>query len=137
MARGKNAIFDIVVAMRVDVLVLDGVFDLGLSAVLDVFQTANELIGMAGLDVPRFEVRTVAMRRTVKTSLALVPIAGSAATMDASLTAWSVLPLLFRCFDHFELFAWYLTFRDTGCALLSGFMVVLDVLRLALQCSRC
>ena len=42
-AIGKNAIFDIVVAMRVDVLVLDGVFDLGLSAVLDVFQTANEL----------------------------------------------------------------------------------------------
>ena len=35
--------------MRVDVLALDGVFDLGLSAVLDVFQTANELIEMSGL----------------------------------------------------------------------------------------
>jgi len=45
--------------MRVDVLVLDDVFDLGLSAVLDAFQTANELIGMAKLAVPRFEVRTV------------------------------------------------------------------------------
>ena len=30
--------------MRIDVLVLDGVFDLGLSAVLDTLQTANELI---------------------------------------------------------------------------------------------
>jgi transcriptional regulator GlxA family with amidase domain len=61
--------------MRVDVLALDGVFDLGLSAVLDVFQTANELIGMAGLEVPRFDVRTVALRRTVKTSHGLtVPV---------------------------------------------------------------
>jgi len=54
--------------MRVDVLVLDDVFDLGLSAVLDAFQTANELIGMAKLAVPRFEVRTVGVRKTVKTS---------------------------------------------------------------------
>jgi transcriptional regulator GlxA family with amidase domain len=61
--------------MQVDVLVLDGVFDLGLSAVLDVFQTANELIAMAGLEVPRFDVRTVAMRRAVKTSHGLtVPV---------------------------------------------------------------
>ncbi len=61
--------------MRVDVLALDGVFDLGLSAVLDVFQTANELIVMAALEVPRFDVRTVAMRRTVKTSHGLtVPV---------------------------------------------------------------
>ena len=43
-ASGKNAIFDIILAMRVCVLALDDVFDLGLSAVLDAFQTANELI---------------------------------------------------------------------------------------------
>jgi len=54
--------------MRVHVLALDDVFDLGLSAVLDAFQTANELIEMAGLSVPRFEVRTVGLRKTVKTS---------------------------------------------------------------------
>src|SRR5262252_8249845 len=70
-----NAIFDIVIAMRVHVLVLDDVFDLGLSAVLDAFQTANELIGMASLTVPRFEVRTVGLRKTVKTSHGLrVPV---------------------------------------------------------------
>jgi transcriptional regulator GlxA family with amidase domain len=61
--------------MRIDVLVLDGVFDLGLSAVLDVFETANELIGMSGLAVSRFEVRTVGVRRTVTTSHGLrVPV---------------------------------------------------------------
>src|SRR5262245_32981483 len=61
--------------MRVDVLALDDVFDLGLSAVLDAFQTANELIDVAGLGVPRFEVRTVGVRKTVKTSHGLrVPV---------------------------------------------------------------
>jgi transcriptional regulator GlxA family with amidase domain len=54
--------------MRVEVLALDGVFDLGLSAVLDGFQTANELIEMSGLAVERFDVRIVGVRKTVKTS---------------------------------------------------------------------
>jgi transcriptional regulator GlxA family with amidase domain len=61
--------------MRVHVLVLDGVFDLGLSAVLDVFETANELIQAGGLAVPRFDVRTVGVRRQVHTSHGLrVPL---------------------------------------------------------------
>lgn len=61
--------------MRVNVLALDEVFDLGLSAVLDVFQTANELAGLTKLTVPRFEVRTVGLRKTVKTSHGLrVPV---------------------------------------------------------------
>ena len=61
--------------MRVDILTLDGVFDLGLSAVLDVLRTANELIEMSGLTVARFEPRIVAVRRTVKTSQGLtVPV---------------------------------------------------------------
>jgi transcriptional regulator GlxA family with amidase domain len=54
--------------MRADILVLDGVFDLGLSAVLDTFQTANELIAMSGMAVPPFEVRIVGLRRAVRTS---------------------------------------------------------------------
>jgi transcriptional regulator GlxA family with amidase domain len=61
--------------MQINVLVLDGVFDLGLSAFLDAFQTANELIAMAGLGVPRFEVKIVGVRRTVRTSQGLtVPV---------------------------------------------------------------
>jgi transcriptional regulator GlxA family with amidase domain len=115
MARGKNAIFDIVVAMRVDVLVLDGVFDLGLSAVLDVFQTANELIGMAGLDVPRFEVKTVAMRRTVKTSHGLtVPVHA----VDGRMPDCVVVPAIgFKMPGPLETALARSDVRDTGAAL--------------------
>ncbi len=61
--------------MRIHVLVLDGAFDLGLSAVLDSFGTANELIEMSGLSVPRFELRIVGVRRTVRTAQGLrVPV---------------------------------------------------------------
>jgi transcriptional regulator GlxA family with amidase domain len=68
LAIGKSAIFDIVLAMRVCVLALDSVFDLGLSAVLDALQTANELIALMELDVPRFDVRIVGVRKSVTTS---------------------------------------------------------------------
>jgi transcriptional regulator GlxA family with amidase domain len=61
--------------MRVHVLALDGVFDLGLSAVLDAFQTANELLDASKSAVERFDVKTVAVRRRVRTSQGLlVPI---------------------------------------------------------------
>ena len=61
--------------MRIDILTLDHVFDLGLSAVLDAFQTANELIEVSNLDVPRFDVRVAGVRRTVHTSHGLrVPV---------------------------------------------------------------
>jgi transcriptional regulator GlxA family with amidase domain len=70
--------------MRIDVLALDGVFDLGLSAVLDGLQTANELIAMAEMEVPRFEVRVVGVRKAVKTAQGLsVPVhAAGARTPD-------------------------------------------------------
>ena len=61
--------------MRTNILVLDGVFDLGLSALLDVFQTANELNDLSALGVPRFEVKVIGLRRVVKTSQGLtVPV---------------------------------------------------------------
>jgi len=61
--------------MRIHVLVLDGVFDLGLSAVVDALQTANELIEVSGVDVPRFQVRLIGMRRAVRTAQGLtVPV---------------------------------------------------------------
>lgn len=75
LSSGKSAIFDIVIAMRIDVLALDGVFDLGLSAVLDAFQTANEVSGMGELAIPRFEVRVVGVRKNVRTAQGLsVPV---------------------------------------------------------------
>src|SRR6185503_7869522 len=64
-----------VAAMKVNVLALDGVFDLGLAAVLDALQTANELIQVAELAVPRFEVKIVGVRKAVRTSQGLtVPV---------------------------------------------------------------
>ena len=54
--------------MRISVLVLDDVFDLGLSAVLDAFQTANEIIQMLKLEVPRFQVYKVGLRRKIRTA---------------------------------------------------------------------
>ena len=55
--------------MRIDVLALDGVFDTGLTALLDVFGTANEL---SGSSKPPLRVRTVGVRRHVRTDLGLV-----------------------------------------------------------------
>lgn len=61
--------------MRVDVLVLEGVFDLGLSCVLDAFLTANELLEASKIPADRFDVKTVAVRRRVRTSQGLtVPL---------------------------------------------------------------
>jgi transcriptional regulator GlxA family with amidase domain len=57
--------------MKIDVLALDGVFDSGLSALLDVFGTARELSG-AHLGL---RVRTVGLRRRVRTEQGLlVPV---------------------------------------------------------------
>src|SRR5499427_6694201 len=57
--------------MRIDVLALDGVFDTGLTALLDVFGTANELSG----GKPALRVRTIGVRRRVRTDLGLrVPV---------------------------------------------------------------
>src|ERR1700739_4608631 len=59
LTSGRTAIFGIICAMLVYVVALDGVFDLGLSAILDAFQTANELIQMTGLAGPQFEFKIV------------------------------------------------------------------------------
>jgi len=58
--------------MRVNVLVLDSVFDLGLSAVLDAFQTANELAAMSGFSAERFEVKIVGVIKSIKSSQGLI-----------------------------------------------------------------
>src|SRR5579864_7930813 len=61
--------------MRIYVLALNDVFDLGLSAVLDAFQTANELITVSSLTVPEFEVSIIGVRKSIKTSQGLtVPV---------------------------------------------------------------
>ena len=68
--------------MRVHVLALEGVLDLGLSAVLDAFHTANELADMFGFSSERFDVTVVGVAKSIKTAQGLtVPVqtAGSQA----------------------------------------------------------
>lgn len=57
--------------MRVSFLVLDGVFDTGLTAILDALSTANEIAGMAG-ERPPFELRLFGLRRRIRTGLGLM-----------------------------------------------------------------
>ena len=47
--------------MRIDVLALDGVFDTGLTALLDVFNTANELAGTRPGEEPPYEVQFLSL----------------------------------------------------------------------------
>ena len=85
-----NDNFDIICAMRLTVLAVDGVFDTGLAAVMDTFATANELAAAQGLKIPRFEATVVGVRRRVRTALGLqVPVqpADSVPRPD-----WVVLP---------------------------------------------
>lgn len=78
--------------MRIRVLVLDGVFDTGLSAVLDVFATANELAARSGVDVPPFEVAVGGVRRRVRTSQGLTVPVGP--LLDAAAEDWVVVPAI-------------------------------------------
>jgi transcriptional regulator GlxA family with amidase domain len=61
--------------MRVAVLVLEGVFDSGLSVVLDTLATANELAAAAGRRAGRYEIEICGVTRRVSTSQGLrVPV---------------------------------------------------------------
>jgi transcriptional regulator GlxA family with amidase domain len=85
-----NDNFDIICAMLLAVLAIDGVFDTGLAAVMDTFATANELAAAQGLKIPRFEAQLVGVRRRVRTALGLqVPVQPAASTRRPD---WVVLP---------------------------------------------
>src|ERR1041385_9111080 len=77
--------------MRVYVLALDGVFDLGLSAVLDAFRTANELAELSGSSGERFDVKIVSVAKSVKTSQGLtVPVQ----MIGSKAPDWVVVPAI-------------------------------------------
>jgi transcriptional regulator GlxA family with amidase domain len=83
---GKLVNFDIIVAMRIHILALNGVFDTGLAAVLDAFGIANALAEMTGIPSLRFQTKVVGLRKTVTTAHGLsVPVtsAARAQTPDA------------------------------------------------------
>lgn len=58
-------------AMKISLLVLDGVFDTGLSSLLDAFTTANELAAAFGHKQVHFDVTLTGMRSSATTSQGL------------------------------------------------------------------
>lgn len=75
MASGKKANIDTIAAMRIHILTLDGVFDLGLAALTDTFSSANQLAGSLVHAPSPIEVALVGVRRRVRTAQGLtVPV---------------------------------------------------------------
>jgi transcriptional regulator GlxA family with amidase domain len=67
--------------MRIHLLVLNGVFDTGLAAVLDAFGTANTLAEMTGVSSLRFQVKVVGLRKSISTARGLsMPVIAAART---------------------------------------------------------
>jgi len=78
--------------MKLSILALEGVFDTGLTATLDVFSTANSLSAALLGGATRFDISVVGMRRTVRTSLGLtIPV--TAVQADAQ-PDWVIVPAL-------------------------------------------
>ncbi|HEY4250915.1 MAG TPA: helix-turn-helix domain-containing protein [Roseomonas sp.] len=77
--------------MRIAVLALEGVFDTGLTAVLDAFKVANSLAARLGQPAP-FEVTILGMRRKVRSGGGLiVPVQAVTAALKPD---WVVVPAL-------------------------------------------
>jgi transcriptional regulator GlxA family with amidase domain len=78
--------------MQVAILALDGVFDTGLSVLLDTFSTANEMAAIQGIARPLFDVQLVGARRRIRTALGMtttVEPAGAVRRPD-----WGIIPAL-------------------------------------------
>jgi transcriptional regulator GlxA family with amidase domain len=80
--------------MRITILALEGVFDTGLTTVLDGLTMANKLAGATGIATVGFDINVVGVRPEVRTSLGLrVPVRD---VSDAPAPDWVVLPALNR-----------------------------------------
>src|SRR6516162_1171529 len=78
--------------MKIDVLILNGVFDTGLAAVLDAFATANELAVAQGLTSVAFEVSLVGLSRQVRTNQGFtVPVSPAKGHTPAD---WVIVPAI-------------------------------------------
>ena len=88
----KIAKIDVIIAMRIHILVLNGVFDTGLTAVLDAFGMANALAEMTGIHSLRFQTKLVGVRKGVTTACGLgVPVTAAAGSQTPDAV---VLPAL-------------------------------------------
>ncbi len=86
--------FDINPAMRIFVLVLEGVFDTGLTTILDGLTMANKLASATGIAAAGFDITVVGVRPEVCTALGMqVPVRDMS---DAPAPDWVVLPALNR-----------------------------------------
>ncbi|SAL00696.1 GlxA family transcriptional regulator [Caballeronia ptereochthonis] len=78
--------------MRLSIFALDGVFDTGLTALLDTFATANELAAAQGFASPPFDVNLVGVRRRIRTALGFsAPVEPVDAARQPN---WVVVPAL-------------------------------------------
>jgi transcriptional regulator GlxA family with amidase domain len=78
--------------MQVAILALDGVFDTGLTVLLDTFSTANELAAFQGIGPPLSDVQVVGMRRRIRTALGMTTTVEPAAVVRQP--DWAVVPAL-------------------------------------------
>jgi transcriptional regulator GlxA family with amidase domain len=78
--------------MRLAILALDGVFDTGLTVLLDTFSTANELAAMQGGGQPLFDVQLVGVRPRIRTGLGLTTAVGPAGAVGNP--DWVAVPAL-------------------------------------------
>jgi transcriptional regulator GlxA family with amidase domain len=91
---GKTNQFDIILAMRIHVLALDGVFDTGFASVLDAFALANVAGEMSGMSAPPFETKVVGLRKKITTSQGLTMPTAPAAQVEEPDVA--ILPAINR-----------------------------------------
>ena len=88
MTIGKIDNNDTIMAMRVDVLVFDGVFDLGLAALIDTLAAANELSPRIAGPKLSFDVQKVGLRRRIRTGQGhTVPLAQPRPRADVTMVA--------------------------------------------------
>jgi len=78
--------------MRIAILTLDGVFDSGLSVLLDTFSTANELAALQGARRAPITVSAIGVRRRVRTAHGLTLTTEVAPTLPR--VDWVVVPAL-------------------------------------------
>jgi transcriptional regulator GlxA family with amidase domain len=76
--------------MRLTILALDGLFDTGLTVLLDTFAMANELAAAQGFAAPPFDVRVAGVRRRIRTAHGLSMLVEPASSVHHP--DWVVVP---------------------------------------------
>lgn len=80
--------------MRIFVLALDGVFDTGLSVVVDTFSTANELAAAQGDRRAPYDVQVIGVRKRIRTANGFSATVEPASALRPKPTDWVVVPAL-------------------------------------------